>query len=56
MERAIRSPMNRGECRLPPLPLDDPEVMKYYHPTDKIQCGNVQDDWVTCEVNARYFQ
>ncbi|XP_017480222.1 PREDICTED: uncharacterized protein LOC108369597 isoform X2 [Rhagoletis zephyria] len=56
IERSIRSPMNRGECRLPQLPLDDPEVMKYYHPVEKINCGNILDDWVTCEKSICFVK
>ncbi|XP_011197023.1 uncharacterized protein Lly_3 [Zeugodacus cucurbitae] len=56
IERSIRSPMNRGECHLPQLPLNDSEVMKYYHTVDKIQCGNAQDDWVTCEKSICFVK
>ncbi|XP_053961211.1 uncharacterized protein LOC128865167 [Anastrepha ludens] len=56
IERSIRSPMNRGECRLPQLPVDDPEVMKYYHPVEKINCGNILDDWVTCEKSICFVK
>ncbi|XP_020717580.1 uncharacterized protein LOC101462680 isoform X2 [Ceratitis capitata] len=56
MERSIRSPMNRGECHLPQLPMDDPEVMKYYHTVEKVQCGNILDDWVTCEKSICFVK
>lgn len=50
MERSIRSVMNQAECRLPELPIDNPEITKFFHHVDKIDCGNPNDDWVTCEV------
>ncbi|XP_067648400.1 uncharacterized protein [Eurosta solidaginis] len=56
IERSIRSPMNRGECHLPELALDDPDVMKYYHQVEKIQCGNPLDDWVTCEKSICFVK
>lgn len=51
MERSIRSVMNQVECRMPELPIDNPELMKFFHAVDKIDCGNPNDDWVMCEVS-----
>lgn len=48
IEQSIRSEMNQGECRLPQLPLDTPEIMKFYESVGKINCGS-EPDWVTCE-------
>lgn len=49
IERSIRSEMNQGECRKPHLPLDNPDIMKFYEPVEKIKCGS-ELDWVMCEV------
>lgn len=51
IERSIRSEMNQGECRKPHLPVDNPDIMKFYEPVDKIKCGS-ERDWVMCEVYA----
>lgn len=42
--------MNQVECRLPELPIDNPELAKFFHSVDKIDCGNPLEDWVMCEV------
>lgn len=41
--------MNQGECRQPSLPLDNPDIMKFYESVEKINCGS-ELDWVMCEV------
>lgn len=50
MERSIRSVVNMGECLMPELPIDNPEIMKFYRKVDKVDCGRTTDDWVMCEV------
>ena len=50
MEESIGSPINQGACRIPDLPIDNPDIMKFYKPVDKIDCGSSLEDWVTCEV------
>ncbi|XP_037813807.1 uncharacterized protein LOC119604954 [Lucilia sericata] len=56
MERSIRSIMNQVECRLPELPIDNPELMKFFHSVDKIDCGNPNDDWVMCEKSICFVK
>lgn len=41
--------MNHGECRQPLLPLNNPDIMKFYEPVEKINCGS-ELDWVMCEA------
>ncbi|XP_034484928.1 uncharacterized protein LOC117789874 [Drosophila innubila] len=55
MERSIRSAMNQGECRQPHLPLDNPDIMKFYEPVNKINCGS-EMDWVMCEKSICFVK
>ncbi|KAH8294935.1 hypothetical protein KR018_004463 [Drosophila ironensis] len=55
MERSIRSAVNRGECRHPHLPLDNPDIMAFYKPVEKINCGD-GFDWVTCEKSICFVR
>ncbi|EDW15152.1 uncharacterized protein LOC6573625 [Drosophila mojavensis] len=55
IERSIRSVMNQGECRQPHLPLDNPDIMKFYKPIDKINCGT-SPDWVMCEKSICFVK
>ncbi|KAH8332700.1 hypothetical protein KR074_009232, partial [Drosophila pseudoananassae] len=48
IERSIRSVINQGDCRHPHLPLDNPDIMKFYKPVERINCGEGLD-WVMCE-------
>ncbi|EDW80949.1 uncharacterized protein Dwil_GK11802 [Drosophila willistoni] len=55
MERSIKSAMNQGECRHPHLPLDNPDIMKFYKPVEKIACGEGLD-WVMCEKSICFVR
>ncbi|EDW67207.1 uncharacterized protein [Drosophila virilis] len=55
IERSIRSAMNQGECRQPHLPVDSPDIMKFYKPVDKINCGS-RPDWVMCEKSICFVK
>ncbi|XP_034112705.2 uncharacterized protein LOC117573538 isoform X1 [Drosophila albomicans] len=55
MERSIRSAMNQGECRQPHLPLDNPDIMKFYKPVNKIKC-EAEVDWVMCEKSICFVK
>ncbi|KAI9580308.1 hypothetical protein GQX74_000301 [Glossina fuscipes] len=59
VERSIRSVMNQSECRMPNLPVNNPEIMKFYHHVEPINCGDPLDDWksicfVKPEIMAKY--
>ncbi|XP_075146470.1 uncharacterized protein LOC142220931 [Haematobia irritans] len=56
MERSIRSVANQGECRMPDLPLDNPEIMKFYKKVNKVDCGKATDDWVMCEKSICFVK
>ncbi|XP_055903067.1 uncharacterized protein LOC129939183 [Eupeodes corollae] len=56
MEESIKSPMNQGECKIPDLPIDNPEIMAFYKETQKIDCGDSLDDWVTCEKSICFVK
>ncbi|XP_022209974.1 uncharacterized protein LOC111065853 [Drosophila obscura] len=55
IERSIRSAMNQGECRHPHLPVDNPDIMQFYKPVGKIQCGDGLD-WVMCEKSICFVR
>nr|AAL13984.1 SD01790p [Drosophila melanogaster] len=55
IERSIRSAVNRGECRHPHLPLDNPDIMKFYKPVERINCGEGMD-WVMCEKSICFVR
>lgn len=47
--------MNQSECRMPNLPVNNPEIMKFYHHVEPINCGDPLDDWVMCEESKTIF-
>lgn len=51
IKRSIKSDANTGVCSIPDLPLYNPEIMQFYEKVDKLDCGNPDDDWVTCKVS-----
>ncbi|XP_016985417.1 uncharacterized protein LOC108048954 [Drosophila rhopaloa] len=55
IERSIRSLMNQGVCRHPHLPLDNPDIMKFYKPVERINCGEGMD-WVICEKSICFVR
>lgn len=48
MEKSVDSELNQGECQLPNLPVGYPEIMKFYKPVERINCGSGLD-WIGCE-------
>ncbi|XP_017845293.1 uncharacterized protein LOC108601853 isoform X2 [Drosophila busckii] len=55
IERSIDSPMNQAECKMPDLPVNNPEIMKFYKPADKLSCGD-ESAWVTCEKSICFVK
>ncbi|KAH8375052.1 hypothetical protein KR200_011679 [Drosophila serrata] len=55
IERSIRSVMNQGQCRHPHLPLDNPDIMRFYKPVERINCGEGLD-WVMCEKSICFVR
>lgn len=50
IEENIRSFMNQGKCRVPNIPYDEPEMMKFIKDEEPIDCGN-SEDWVLCSMS-----
>lgn len=51
IERSIQSLANQGVCKIPKLPVNSPEIAKFYLKKEEpIDCGSTEEDWVTCEV------
>lgn len=54
MERSIKSPLNRGKCVIPQLPINNPTILAFDKKAPDIDCGNALDDWVMCEVKKPF--
>ncbi|CAD7092544.1 unnamed protein product [Hermetia illucens] len=52
IEESIRSNQNYGTCKIPKLPIDNPEIMKFYKKDPIIDCGTKEDDWVYCKKST----
>lgn len=51
MEESIRSLANQEPCRkFPNLPLESPEMMKFLKDEEPVECGDENNDWVSCDV------
>ncbi|CAO1414781.1 unnamed protein product [Diamesa serratosioi] len=50
MEQSINQLGNQGKCKIPVLPIDAPEMMKFLADEEPIDCGP-DEDWVTCEMS-----
>ncbi|CAG9805099.1 unnamed protein product [Chironomus riparius] len=50
IEESIRSQVNQGKCKVPTIPYDSPEMMKFMKDEEPIDCGN-DVDWVACNVS-----
>lgn len=50
IEESIRSLANQGKCKVPILPHDAPEMMKFIKDEEAINCGK-EEDWVTCYMS-----
>lgn len=42
--------MNQGKCKVPTIPYDSPEMMKFMKDEEPIDCGT-DEDWVACNVS-----
>lgn len=51
IEESIRALGNQGECKIPNLPIDSPEMLSFLEDTPRITCPNDNTDWVVCEVS-----
>ncbi|XP_055635031.1 uncharacterized protein LOC129774949 [Toxorhynchites rutilus septentrionalis] len=51
IEESIRSLANQGACKMPNLPVDSPEMLSFLKDEPPIECGNENDDWVSCHKN-----
>lgn len=47
--------MNQGKCKVPNIPYDSPDMMKFMKDEQPIDCGNDQD-WVVCNVSFCYIK
>lgn len=53
MEESINSLANQEPCKsFPNLPVESPEMMKFMKDEEPIECGDEDDDWVSCDVSA----
>ncbi|KAG5681365.1 hypothetical protein PVAND_010807 [Polypedilum vanderplanki] len=50
IEESIRSFTNQGRCKIPNIPYDSPDMMKFIKDEEPINCGN-DEDWVHCNVS-----
>ncbi|XP_073832590.1 uncharacterized protein isoform X2 [Musca autumnalis] len=41
---------------MPDLPIENPEIMKFYKKVDKLDCGRATDDWVMCEKSICFVK
>lgn len=53
MEQAIHSSENQGECRIPELPINSPEMMSFIHDEPPIKC-ETEEDWIECFVSSNF--
>jgi hypothetical protein len=51
IEESIRSKANKNKCKIPVLPHDSPEMMKFIKDEAPIDCGN-DEDWIACHVST----
>ncbi|XP_037947847.1 uncharacterized protein LOC119679522 [Teleopsis dalmanni] len=56
IERSVGSLINQVVCRHPHLPIDNPDIIKFYHDVEHINCGNPLDDWVMCEKSICFVK
>ncbi|XP_053693436.1 uncharacterized protein LOC128741554 [Sabethes cyaneus] len=52
IEESIQSIGNQGACKMPNLPVDSPEMLSFLKDELPIECGNVNDDWVSCHKSV----
>lgn len=50
IEESIYSFANQGKCKIPAIPHDDPNMMKFIKNEPPIECGN-DEDWVSCVLS-----
>ncbi|CRL01832.1 CLUMA_CG015153, isoform A [Clunio marinus] len=50
IEESIRSLANQGKCKVPVLPHDAPEMMKFIKNEPLLDCGT-EEDWVVCSIS-----
>ncbi|XP_062563713.1 uncharacterized protein LOC134226761 [Armigeres subalbatus] len=48
IEESIRSLANQGACKLPNLPVDSPEMLSFLKEEQSIECGDENEDWMSC--------
>ncbi|XP_058825046.1 uncharacterized protein LOC131685374 [Topomyia yanbarensis] len=48
IEESIQSLANQGACKMPSLPVDSPEILSFLKDEPPVECGNENDDWVSC--------
>ncbi|XP_055612685.1 uncharacterized protein LOC129759308 [Uranotaenia lowii] len=52
IEESIRSLANQGACKMPNLPVESPEMLSFMKDEPPIECGDENDDWVTCHKST----
>lgn len=50
IEESIRSYANQGKCKIPNVPHDSPEMMKFMKDEPPIDCGS-DEDWIVCTLS-----
>lgn len=55
IEESIRSLANQGKCKVPFLPHDAPEMMKFIKDEKPIDCGS-DEDWVICYMSSCHIK
>lgn len=48
IEKAIRSDDNHGVCEIPYVPVNNPDIMKFYNENPTLDCGRRDGGWVFC--------
>lgn len=52
IEESINSLANQEPCKsFPNLPVESPEMLKFMKDEDPVECGDEDDDWVSCDVS-----
>jgi hypothetical protein len=51
IEEAIHSYANQGKCKIPNVPHDSEDMMKFMRDEEPINCGTDAEDWVACNLS-----